>query len=196
MSNLVSEDSRWADAWEQTSSLLALRELTRLSEQVAPAVANRAGLTHNELRTLEHLVEGPMGPGELSRVLGVSSAASSGIIDRLVARGHARRPFEQLDFTLLGWLNEDLVAERDELKQGLQVMIAIGPAAEHMKKQIELGRRGPAGHARGVHGKGAGHSRVGSTSQCSTSKRRLRSPRSRVSRVGKGTSATRASRAS
>ena len=87
----MSEDSRWTDAWEQTSSLLALRELTRLSEQVAPAVANRAGLTHNELRTLEHLVEGPMGPGELSRVLGVSSAASSGIIDRLEGRGHAQR---------------------------------------------------------------------------------------------------------
>ncbi len=33
----------------------------------------------------------PMGPGELSRVLGVSSAAASGIIDRLEGRGHAVR---------------------------------------------------------------------------------------------------------
>ena len=87
----MSEDSTELDRWEQTSSLLALRALTRLSEQVAPAVANRAGLTHNELRTLEHLIDQPMGPGELSKVLGVSSAASSGIIDRLERRGHATR---------------------------------------------------------------------------------------------------------
>ena len=33
----------------------------------------------------------PMGPGELGRVLGVSSAAASGIIDRLETRGHAQR---------------------------------------------------------------------------------------------------------
>lgn len=87
----MSEHSTWVDRWEQTSSLLALRELIRAGEQVAPAVANRAGLSHNELRTLEHLVEGPMGPGELGRLLGVTSAASSGIIDRLEERGHATR---------------------------------------------------------------------------------------------------------
>lgn len=87
----MSESSTWVDAWQQTSSLLALRELMRTAEQVAPSVANRAGLSHNELRTLEHLIEQPMGPAELSRLLGVSSAASSGIIDRLEGRGHARR---------------------------------------------------------------------------------------------------------
>ena len=71
--------------------MTALRTLTRLSEQVAPVIARRANLTHNELRALEHLMDQPMGPGELSRVLGVSSAAASGIIDRLEARGHAQR---------------------------------------------------------------------------------------------------------
>ncbi len=79
------------DQWEQTSTLTALRTLTRLSGQVAPAVARRASLTHNELRALEHLMDQPMGPGELGRILGVSSAAASGIIDRLEARGHAQR---------------------------------------------------------------------------------------------------------
>ncbi len=79
------------DAWEQTSTLTALRTLTRLSGQVAPSVARRARLTHNELRALEHLMDQPMGPGELGRLLGVSSAAASGIIDRLETRGHAQR---------------------------------------------------------------------------------------------------------
>jgi DNA-binding MarR family transcriptional regulator len=101
VSNLVSESSTgpvtqsqsgdWVDRWEQTSTLTSLRTLTRLAEQVAPAVARRASLTHNELRALEHLMDQPMGPGELGRVLGVSSAAASGIIDRLEARGHAQR---------------------------------------------------------------------------------------------------------
>ena len=75
----------------QSATLTSLRTLTRLSEQVAPAVARRARLTHNELRALEHLMDQPMGPGDLGRVLGVSSAAASGIIDRLEARGHAQR---------------------------------------------------------------------------------------------------------
>lgn len=74
-----------------SATLALLRELTRLSEQVAPSVARRAGLTHNELRALENLMDQPMGPGELGRVLGVSSAAASGIIDRLETRGHAQR---------------------------------------------------------------------------------------------------------
>ncbi|MEO5654231.1 MAG: MarR family winged helix-turn-helix transcriptional regulator [Marmoricola sp.] len=81
----------WVEEWEQTSTLTSLRVLTRLSGQVAPTVARRAGLTHNELRALEHLMDQPMGPGELGRLLGVSSAAASGIIDRLESRGHAQR---------------------------------------------------------------------------------------------------------
>ncbi len=76
---------------EGSPTLALLRTLTQLAEQVPPAVARRAALTHNELRALEHLMNQPMGPGELSRLLGVSSAAASGIIDRLEAHGHAQR---------------------------------------------------------------------------------------------------------
>jgi DNA-binding MarR family transcriptional regulator len=79
------------EEWEQSSTLVLLRQLTQLSEQAGPAIARRAALTHNELRALELLMDQPMGPGELGRVLGVSSAAASGIIDRLEARGHAER---------------------------------------------------------------------------------------------------------
>ncbi len=81
----------------ESSTMHSLRTLTRLAEQVAPAVARRASLTHNELRALEHLMDQPMGPGELGRLLGVSSAAASGIIDRLEARGHAQRASHETD---------------------------------------------------------------------------------------------------
>lgn len=43
------------------------------------------------MTTLEHLVRGPMQPGEVARALDVTSAASTGIVDRLAARGHVER---------------------------------------------------------------------------------------------------------
>jgi DNA-binding MarR family transcriptional regulator len=58
---------------------------------VEPAVARRAGLSTSELQALRHLVGGSRGPVELSHLLGVTSAASSGVVDRLAARGHVRR---------------------------------------------------------------------------------------------------------
>jgi len=77
--------------WRQTPTLRALRELIQVAEQVAPAVARRAELSHSELRALEMLIASPHGPVELAKGLGVTSAASSGIVDRLCARGHAVR---------------------------------------------------------------------------------------------------------
>lgn len=86
----VPDGSKSAE-WAGTPSLVALRALTRVADQVPAAVARRAGLSHNELRTLDLLAEAPLGPAELARALGVSTAAASGIIDRLEDRGHATR---------------------------------------------------------------------------------------------------------
>ncbi|MEP6631797.1 MAG: MarR family transcriptional regulator [Lapillicoccus sp.] len=87
--------SRFVEGWEQSDSLTALRELTTAAAQVPAAVAARAALSPHEFSALEHLVKGPLGPVELARILGVTSAASSGVVDRLVARGHAsRRPHD------------------------------------------------------------------------------------------------------
>ena len=55
------------------------------------AVARRAQVSPSELHALRHLAMGPMGPAELARVIGVTTAASSGVVDRLVANGHAER---------------------------------------------------------------------------------------------------------
>ena len=95
-------DSRGADAVASTGSppggletptLLALRELLSVSAHVSPAIARRLGLSHSELDALELLTEASVGPAELARHLGVTSAASSGIVDRLESRGHVvRRP--------------------------------------------------------------------------------------------------------
>jgi DNA-binding MarR family transcriptional regulator len=77
----------------ETPTLTALRELLTAARKVSPAVARRVGLSDFELDALEHLISEPIGPAELARRLGVTSAASSGIVDRLAARGHVvRRP--------------------------------------------------------------------------------------------------------
>lgn len=87
----------YVEDWHQTSTLLALRELLQVAQQVGPAVARRAELGHTELAALELLVERQVGPADLARHLGVTSAASSGIVDRLVARGHVTREADEKD---------------------------------------------------------------------------------------------------
>jgi len=77
--------------WRQTETLRALRELLALAEQVARVLARRADLSPTDLRALEMLVESPHGPVELANRLGVTSAAASGIVDRMAARGHVVR---------------------------------------------------------------------------------------------------------
>ena len=86
----------YAASWVQTGSLDALRECTEAAGRVRAVVARQAGLSESELVALEHLVRGPLGPAELSRRLEVSTAAGTGIVDRLVSHGHVTRaPHDQ-----------------------------------------------------------------------------------------------------
>lgn len=78
-------------AWRTTGTLSALQELVEVSETVPAVVARQAGLSTSELHSLRHLMRGPVGPVDLAKLLGVTSAASSGVVDRLVGRGHAER---------------------------------------------------------------------------------------------------------
>lgn len=83
--------SRWAAAWERSETLDALRQLLDSSRRSAPAIARKAGLTHTELAALEHVFGEPVGPSELAHRIGVTSAAATGIVDRLEKRGHVTR---------------------------------------------------------------------------------------------------------
>lgn len=81
----------FAASWQQTGSLDALRECTDVASRVRGVVSRRAGLSTSELTALEHLVREPLGPAELARLLNVSTAASTGIVDRLASHGHVTR---------------------------------------------------------------------------------------------------------
>lgn len=77
--------------WRDTDSLTALREALDAGARMRVAISRRAGLSDSEMRSLEHLVGAPAGPADLARRLGVSTAAVTGILDRLESRGHLER---------------------------------------------------------------------------------------------------------
>lgn len=87
----VGPATAFADAWVQSEALLALRALSTAVGRVRPAVARRSGLTETELVALERLVQGPVGFADLARLLEVSTAAATGVGDRLEGHGHAVR---------------------------------------------------------------------------------------------------------
>jgi DNA-binding MarR family transcriptional regulator len=89
--SVLAPATAFADAWEQTGSLDALREFADAAARMRPVVARQAGLSESELAALEHLVREPLGPAELSRLLEVSTAAGTGIVDRLASHGHVTR---------------------------------------------------------------------------------------------------------
>lgn len=89
--------SEFADGWKQTGSLLALREAIERGGRLRHVIARRAGLSESDLVAMEHLMREPAGPGELARILNVSTAASTGLVDRLVQRGHVQRHPHELD---------------------------------------------------------------------------------------------------
>lgn len=77
--------------WDAPGSLEALRELVATGARVNHVVARRAGISVTELATLEHLAGEQIGPAEVARRLEVSTAAATGIVDRLVGHGHVER---------------------------------------------------------------------------------------------------------
>lgn len=81
----------YSERFVQTESLQALREVVDAGGKVRRVVARRAGLGESELVALQHLMLGARGPAEVARLLEVSTAASTGIVDRLVAHGHVER---------------------------------------------------------------------------------------------------------
>ena len=91
MSKVPTDVHAVVPAYQHTTSLEALQELVDVAGQAPHEVARRAGLSTTELHSLRHLMGSTMGPVELAKALRVTPAASSGVVDRLVARGHAER---------------------------------------------------------------------------------------------------------
>lgn len=87
----MSHPQQPSEGWNTSGSLEALRALVTTGARVNHVVARRAGISTTELVTLEHLAREQIGPAEVARRLEVSTAAATGIVDRLVAHGHVQR---------------------------------------------------------------------------------------------------------
>ncbi len=87
----------WVESWEPSDPLSALQELLTLSVRVRHAVADRLHLYPGDLDAIQHLIAEPLGPVELSRRLGLTSAAATVAVDRLQARGHVVREGDPTD---------------------------------------------------------------------------------------------------
>lgn len=69
-----------------------LREFLDVSELFERALAAELEVNATDLEAMEHLLmSGPLGPSELARRLGISTASTTTAIDRLVALGHVTR---------------------------------------------------------------------------------------------------------
>ncbi len=77
--------------WHTTPTMEALRLLLQAGVRIRRVVSRRTGLSELELAALEHVDRGTAGPAALARQLEVSSAAATGIVDRLSRRGHLER---------------------------------------------------------------------------------------------------------
>lgn len=85
-----------ADSAEDPTALLG--ELIRLSTPVNQVLARELGVSLGDLAALHHLVgRAPLGPTELARRLGMSTASATVLVDRLEQAGYLRRRREQVD---------------------------------------------------------------------------------------------------
>ncbi|WP_328459506.1 MarR family transcriptional regulator [Actinoplanes sp. NBC_00393] len=71
----------------------AVHHLAAAAAEVDAAIARRMRLSSGDFLALKHLVvaEEPVGPVELGRLLGLTSGAATGLVDRLQRAGWARR---------------------------------------------------------------------------------------------------------
>lgn len=86
-------------AWELVR---ALRDYTEVAERVVERSGAAHGLHRTDMRTLSLLMrrqaEGLVTtPSDLSRILGLSSASTTALVDRMVGHGHAERERSERD---------------------------------------------------------------------------------------------------
>ncbi|GAB2844720.1 MarR family winged helix-turn-helix transcriptional regulator [Microbacterium insulae] len=75
-----------------------LREILEVSEDFERHLGRELTVNPTDLQAMEHLLmSGPLGPSELSRRLGISTASTTKVVDRLVDLGHVTRQAHPTD---------------------------------------------------------------------------------------------------
>ncbi|WP_253259119.1 MarR family transcriptional regulator [Subtercola boreus] len=89
----ASAESLLGDRQAQMSQAsLSFRELLTLTADFERVLAAHLSINATDLEAMEHLIEaGPLSPTELAHRLGITTAATTLVIDRLEKAGHAAR---------------------------------------------------------------------------------------------------------
>lgn len=69
----------------------AVRAYQRSTDALDDVVADRLGINRTDLRCLDWLLDGPLTAGQLAEAVGLSSAATTTLLDRLESKGLVRR---------------------------------------------------------------------------------------------------------
>ncbi|MFD3444629.1 MarR family winged helix-turn-helix transcriptional regulator [Microbacteriaceae bacterium 4G12] len=92
---------------------MLLQDFLRLSDQFARRLSGELDVNATDYRAMEHLLRaGPLAPGELARRLGITSAAVTTSVDRLVSRGHVTREPDPADRRRIRVIPAQASAER------------------------------------------------------------------------------------
>lgn len=77
----------------------ALWAVLRSAEDAEHTMACELGLPYTDTLALDHVLNSvePIGPGEVSRRLGITTASATVLVDRLVASGHLARSADPSD---------------------------------------------------------------------------------------------------
>jgi DNA-binding MarR family transcriptional regulator len=88
-----SKDNEMATSRQQLIAEVgnAMQAYQRSTQALDDLVGRRLGLNPADLRCLDWLVDGPKSAGQLSEATGLSSAATTTMIDRLERKGFVRR---------------------------------------------------------------------------------------------------------
>ena len=81
-----------SEATNAASLAERMRAVARAQHKFNISVARVMGLSPNDVWALEHLLaDGPLGPAELARRLGMTTASATILLDRLESVGHIER---------------------------------------------------------------------------------------------------------
>jgi DNA-binding MarR family transcriptional regulator len=129
------------EGWPVSAVADALYAVLRANPDTRAGIARRLDLNLSEVDAMEHLMRDPIGPVELSRLLHMTSASATVLVDRLEEAGHVHREPDPHDrrrrvvrptqhgtqavFEQIGPMVADLVAvEEDMTEHDRDVVVA------------------------------------------------------------------------
>jgi DNA-binding MarR family transcriptional regulator len=118
----------------------AMQAYQRATDAFDDAVAARLGLNRTDLRCLDWLVDRPRSVGELAAATGLSSAATTTLVDRLETKGFVRRVRDPDDRRkVLVEMTSDGRERSDEF-YGPLVREGVGLLADRTNAELEIFR--------------------------------------------------------